>query len=202
MGRRKDGENDVAKKRRYVNRLVRAGADELKCGDCAFRARSGEQGGLLWHTCEFLLLTGQRRGCDPAHCTRFRPMTPEIEQYINLVQRRVVRCGMSAYPLAGLENGELPEAMRAMVQGHSEEEKQAIARARARAYWEANKEKIKARRAAYWEANKEKIKARQAAYWEANKERMKANQKAWREKHREEINARARARRAEEKAKK
>jgi hypothetical protein len=47
-------------------------------------------------------------------------------------------------------------------------------RARNRANYEANKEKIKARVKAYREANKEKLRSQRKAYREANKEKIKA----------------------------
>ena len=48
-----------------------------------------------------------------------------------------------------------------------------------KAYYEANKEKIKARKKAHYKANKEKIKARDKAWREANKEKKTANNKAY-----------------------
>jgi hypothetical protein len=43
-----------------------------------------------------------------------------------------------------------------------------------KAYYEANKEKIKTRNAAYKKANKEKIRETKKAYYEANKEKIKS----------------------------
>ena len=65
-----------------------------------------------------------------------------------------------------------------------------------KAYYEANKEKIKARDKAYREANKEKIKA----YREANKEKIKARQRAYREASPEKVKAYYEANREERKA--
>ena len=52
-----------------------------------------------------------------------------------------------------------------------------------KAYYEANKEKLKARR----EANKEKIKEQQKAYREANKEKINEKQKAYGKAYREKL---------------
>ena len=67
-------------------------------------------------------------------------------------------------------------------------------RARAKAYREANKEKIKAKDKAYYEANKEKILARNKAYHEANREARLARSKAWYQANKEEQSERRKAR--------
>ena len=59
-----------------------------------------------------------------------------------------------------------------------------------KAYYEANKDKIKASQKAYREANKDKINARRKAYYEANKDKIKASQKAYREANKDKINKR------------
>jgi len=58
--------------------------------------------------------------------------------------------------------------------------------ARAKAYYQANKEKINAKTKAYREANKEKISAQKKAYREANKEKISDKRKAYREANKEE----------------
>ena len=103
MERRKDGENRVATIAEYIKK---SGAEN--CCKCAYRAWNG-CGGRPWHTCEFLLLTGMMRGCSVAECTRFTPMTREIERYLDRVRRGVIA---DAYPLKDLANGEIPAWMR------------------------------------------------------------------------------------------
>jgi len=58
-----------------------------------------------------------------------------------------------------------------------------------KAYYEANKEKIKDYHKAYYEANKEQIKAKNKAYREANKEKKKAIDKAYYEANKEKRKA-------------
>ena len=55
----------------------------------------------------------------------------------------------------------------------------------AKAYYEANKEKVDAQRRGYLEANKEKISAQKKAYYYANQERMLAERKAYYEANKE-----------------
>jgi 5-methylcytosine-specific restriction endonuclease McrA len=66
-------------------------------------------------------------------------------------------------------------------------------KARKKAYYEANREKIKAHKKAYYEANREKISARKKVYREANPEKIKASQKAWYEANREKVKAHEKA---------
>ena len=62
--------------------------------------------------------------------------------------------------------------------------------ARQKAYYEANKEKVKAYSHTYKKPNKELIQARQKAYYDANKDKIKANYEA----HKDEKKARRNAR--------
>ena len=65
------------------------------------------------------------------------------------------------------------------------------AKARAKARYEANPEKIKASDKARYEANSEKIKARSKDYYEANSEKVKARRKDYYEANSEKIKARS-----------
>ena len=58
-----------------------------------------------------------------------------------------------------------------------------------KAWREANREKIRAREKAWQEANREKEKARKKAYYEANREKVKDRVKAYREANREKVKA-------------
>jgi len=62
-----------------------------------------------------------------------------------------------------------------------------------KAYYEANKEKVKASNKAYREANKEKAIAYAKAYYEANKEKVTVSNKAYREANKEKSIAYAKA---------
>lgn len=57
-----------------------------------------------------------------------------------------------------------------------------------KAYYEANKERIKEKSKAYYEANKEKRKEQMRSYREANKDKIKEIHKAYREANKEKIN--------------
>lgn len=65
----------------------------------------------------------------------------------------------------------------------------------AKAFREANPEKIRAARKAYYAANKEKVKAQIEAWNQANPERKAASMKAWYEANRERVKERMRSRR-------
>jgi len=69
----------------------------------------------------------------------------------------------------------------------SDEEK-----ARARAYYYANRERCLERGRAWRAANKEKVKTNNASYHAANRERENARSRAWKEENREAMNARRR----------
>ena len=62
-------------------------------------------------------------------------------------------------------------------------------RATSKAYYEANRERLKANHKAYYEANSEKVKATSKAYKEANPEKMKAISKAYYEANAEKVKA-------------
>jgi hypothetical protein len=70
------------------------------------------------------------------------------------------------------------------------EEKKAKRKARAKSYYEANKERIRAKHKAHYAANKEKFAAAHKAYYEANKEVLLAGSRAWKaankDKHKEQ----------------
>ena len=74
--------------------------------------------------------------------------------------------------------------MKAWYQANKEKVKE-----QTKAYYEANKEKRKAIKKAYNEKNKEKIKECVKAYYEANKEKIKAYKKAYYETNKEEKKA-------------
>ena len=63
----------------------------------------------------------------------------------------------------------------------------------AKAYREANKEKIAAQKKAYREANKEEVSTHRKAYYYANQERMLAKRKAYVEANKEEVYAQKKA---------
>jgi 5-methylcytosine-specific restriction endonuclease McrA len=67
--------------------------------------------------------------------------------------------------------------------------------ARAKAYYEANREKIMAQTKAYREADRDKYAAYRKARYEANREKVAARNKAYREANREKIAAQNKARR-------
>ena len=58
-----------------------------------------------------------------------------------------------------------------------------------KAYYQANKEKVKEQTKAYYEANKEKRNAQKREYYKKNKEELKASGKDWREANKEKIKA-------------
>lgn len=72
-------------------------------------------------------------------------------------------------------------------------------KARAKAYYEANREKMLAYQKAYNRANKEKVAASQRAAYAARRDRRIAYQRAYYEAHREEITAKKRERYREKK---
>jgi len=81
---------------------------------------------------------------------------------------------------------------RGKAKAYREANKEKIA-AKERAWREANKEKLQAKRKAYYEANKEEFLAKCKEYREANKDEALARNKAYREANREELAAKQRA---------
>jgi membrane protein involved in colicin uptake len=81
---------------------------------------------------------------------------------------------------------------KAREKAHYEANKERVL-AQKKAYREANKESIAARKKAYREANKESIAAQKKAHYEANKERVLAQKKAYREANKESIAAQQKA---------
>jgi len=65
--------------------------------------------------------------------------------------------------------------------------------AQKKAHYEANKERVLAQKKAYREANKERVLAQKKAHYEANKERVLAQKKAYREANKESIAAQQKA---------
>ena len=66
-------------------------------------------------------------------------------------------------------------------------------RARAREYYEENREKINARHRKWREKNREKVSARERKYYEKNREEIKARHRKYREENREKLSAQRRA---------
>ena len=71
----------------------------------------------------------------------------------------------------------------------NKEKIKASQKANNKAYYEANKEEIKASRKDYYQTNKEEKKAYSKAWYEANKEKRKASSKAWYEANKEKKKA-------------
>lgn len=78
---------------------------QLKCHDCAFRARPRTTY-KYYYTCDYLLLTGKIRDCCAGdECTRYLRTTPEIEKKAMELKRFQVKGLDTVHPLAYLALG-------------------------------------------------------------------------------------------------
>lgn len=157
--------------------------EEIKCEKCIFRARSGT-GGKPCYRCEFILLTGKKRGCDVENCTRFIEATPELEKYITGFRKARAK-NLEVWPLAFLIEDGAPEQVREQKQKPKKKQKKALSLEELR----ARKKKVANQK--YYQRHRQQMLEKKKEWYRNNRERALEYDKAYRAKKKEEVSGKS-----------
>ena len=158
--------------------------EEIKCEKCIFRARSGT-GEKPCYRCEFILLTGKKRGCDVENCTRFIEATPELEKHITGFRKARAK-NLEVWPLAFLIEDGAQEQVGTQKQKQKKKQKKALSLEELRALDEERARKKKAANQKYYQSHRQQMREKKKEWYRNNRERALEYDKAYHRRKKEE----------------